>query len=76
MNQRDQGCCYPGCERPPGWCEAHHVTEWARGGKTSLSNLILLCARHHRTIHDAEHTITIEPGQRPVITKPRWPAAA
>ncbi|MEI6621767.1 MAG: DUF222 domain-containing protein, partial [Actinomycetes bacterium] len=76
LNQRDQGCCYPGCERPPGWCEAHHVKEWARGGSTTLDNLILACARHHHVIHESEHTITIEPGQRPVITKPRWPAAA
>jgi len=76
LNQRDQGCCYPGCERPPGWTEAHHVVPWAHGGSTTLDNLILTCRRHHSMIHDTEHTITIKPGQKPVITKPRWPAAA
>ena len=76
LNQRDGGCAYPGCERPPGWTQAHHVEHWARGGLTAIDNLILLCARHHATVHDTEHTITIEPGRRPVITKPRWPNAA
>ncbi|MEI8082966.1 MAG: DUF222 domain-containing protein [Actinomycetes bacterium] len=76
LNQRDQGCAYPGCERPPGWCAAHHIEHWARGGETSLQNLILLCDRHHDKIHDGDHVITIEPGRRPVITKPRWPVAA
>ncbi len=36
---RDGGCAFPGCERPPGWCDAHHVTHWADGGETGLSNL-------------------------------------
>jgi hypothetical protein len=48
---RDRGCRFPGCERPPGWCDAHHVRHWADGGETALGNLILLCRPHHRTIH-------------------------
>ena len=44
---RDGGCSFPGCDRPPEWCERHHVTEWARGGRTDLANLTLLCAWHH-----------------------------
>ncbi|MEI8082220.1 MAG: HNH endonuclease, partial [Actinomycetes bacterium] len=72
LNQRDQGCAYPGCERPPGWCAAHHIQHWAHGGETSLQNLVLLCDRHHHKIHDTNHTITTEPGRKPVITKPRW----
>jgi hypothetical protein len=49
---RDQGCRFPGCDRPVSWCEAHHVVPWAHGGGTALSNLILLCWRHH---HDFAH---------------------
>jgi hypothetical protein len=48
---RDGGCAFPGCERPPGWCDAHHVRHWADGGETALPNLALLCRPHHRVIH-------------------------
>jgi hypothetical protein len=48
---RDGGCRFPGCERPPGWTDAHHVKHWADGGETGLSNLVLLCRPHHRVIH-------------------------
>jgi hypothetical protein len=49
---RDQGCRFPGCDRPVSWCEAHHVVPWAQSGATALSNLVLLCWRHH---HDFAH---------------------
>lgn len=49
---RDGGCRYPGCDRPPGWCDAHHLRHWADGGTTSLENLVLLCSRHHRLVHE------------------------
>jgi HNH endonuclease len=48
---RDGECRFPGCDRPPGWCDAHHVQHWADGGPTALENLVLLCRRHHRLIH-------------------------
>jgi hypothetical protein len=40
---RDQGCVFPGCERPLGWCDAHHLWHWVDGGPTDLANLALLC---------------------------------
>ena len=44
---RDGGCSFPGCDRPPEWCQRHHVEDWASGGRTDLRNLTLLCAFHH-----------------------------
>ncbi len=49
---RDGGCRFPGCDRPPGWCDAHHKLHWADGGETRLDNLVLLCRRHHRAVHE------------------------
>jgi hypothetical protein len=50
---RDGGCRWPGCERPPGWTEAHHVEHWKRDdGKTNIDNGILLCRHHHLLLHD------------------------
>lgn len=50
---RDRGCVFPGCDRPPGDCEAHHVQPWWFGGATSLDNLALLCPHHHRMVEPA-----------------------
>jgi hypothetical protein len=48
---RDRHCRFPGCDRPHTWCDAHHVVHWADGGPTALPNLVLLCRRHHRLVH-------------------------
>ncbi|MBJ7602701.1 MAG: DUF222 domain-containing protein [Candidatus Dormibacteraeota bacterium] len=50
--QRDGGCRFPGCDRPPDWTDAHHIVHWADGGETELGNLVLLCRRHHRQVHE------------------------
>jgi hypothetical protein len=48
---RDRGCRFPGCDRPQGWSDVHHVVHWAHGGDTAVSNLVLVCRRHHRLVH-------------------------
>ncbi|MDE2978157.1 MAG: DUF222 domain-containing protein [Acidobacteriota bacterium] len=47
---RDQGCRFPGCTLKHR--DAHHIEHWADGGETKLSNLVLLCRRHHRLLHE------------------------
>jgi hypothetical protein len=56
---RDQGCTFPGCSRPPAWCDAHHVWHWCDGGPTDLSNLALLCPRHHTIVHQRGYPATV-----------------
>ena len=50
LEERDRGCRFPGCASR--FTEAHHVRHWADGGETRLSNLLLLCRRHHRAVHE------------------------
>ena len=49
---RDRGCAAPGCHCPPGRLEAHHIIHWIDGGVTAVYNLVLLCRRHHRFVHE------------------------
>jgi hypothetical protein len=56
---RDRGCAFPDCDRPPRWCDGHHLRSWTAGGPSELSNLVLLCRRHHRLIHDGDWTVRI-----------------
>src|SRR6266542_3793800 len=65
---RDRECRFPGCDRPPPWCDAHHVVHWADGGPTALSNLVLLCRRHHRLVHHG-FTVGMADGE-PVFRRP------
>jgi hypothetical protein len=50
---RDGGCIWTGCERPPSWCEAHHIDHYARDhGRTDLQRGVLLCKHHHLKLHN------------------------
>jgi hypothetical protein len=52
---RDAGCRFPGCGLPFG--QGHHIRHWAEGGPTKLSNLALLCRRHHRAVHEEGYQV-------------------
>ncbi|WP_041938763.1 HNH endonuclease signature motif containing protein [Frankia alni] len=67
---RDRGCSFPGCDRPPSWCEAHHVIHWTHGGTTALHNLVLLCGHHHRQVHHDGWTIIFTDDGHPAYTPP------
>ena len=49
LQHRDHGCRFPGCGSR--FTQGHHTRHWADGGPTTLSNLVLLCRRHHRSVH-------------------------
>jgi len=55
---RDRGCRFPGCERTR-FVDAHHVQHWSRGGETNLDNLISLCRRHHRLVHERGYSVKL-----------------
>ncbi|ANS78003.1 hypothetical protein SGUI_0607 [Serinicoccus hydrothermalis] len=59
---RDQGCSYPGCTMPPQWCDSHHLDHWARGGKTDVDRMALLCGRHHTHVHQHDLDATVHGG--------------
>ena len=48
---RDKGCAFPGCHHKR-FVDAHHIQHWSAGGETSLENLMLLCSKHHRLVHE------------------------
>ncbi len=68
---RDRGCAFPGCDRPAAWCDGHHIEHWADGGPTAITNLVLLCGHHHRTIHHHDWQVRLDQGL-PVFLPPPW----
>jgi hypothetical protein len=67
---RDQGCRFPGCDRPPAWTDGHHIIHWADGGATELANLVSLCRQHHRRVHEEGWRIHIADGSAVVEQPP------
>jgi 5-methylcytosine-specific restriction endonuclease McrA len=59
LQHRDRGCRFPGCGVRV--AEGHHLHHWAQGGPTTLSNLALLCRRHHRAVHEEGYQIARGP---------------
>lgn len=61
---RDGGCRFPGCDRPPSWCEAHHLDGWIAEGRTEVDRGVLLCRFHHLLVHNQGWRIDNPPGGR------------
>ncbi|MHB1171914.1 MAG: HNH endonuclease signature motif containing protein [Lacisediminihabitans sp.] len=59
LAERDDGCAWRNCRRPPSCTEAHHIRWWSRGGPTDLNNGILLCSMHHHRVHRDGWEITV-----------------
>jgi hypothetical protein len=82
ITHRDGGCVFPGCDRPPSWCDIHHCDHWEAGGPTSVDNGALLCRSHHTFLHKKRWKVRVERG-RPHIYREdgtkhritRWEAA-
>lgn len=68
---RDGGCAFPGCDRPPKHCDAHHIKFWSHGGETSVENAVLLCRHHHTLIHQSGWEVKLLHGI-PVFIPPAW----
>ena len=77
LHDRDRGCRFPGCGLPFG--QGHHIRHWAQGGPTTLSNLAMLCRRHHRAVHEEGYQVDRQldgslqfrwPGGRPIPDVP------
>ncbi len=58
LQARDRRCRFPGCRHRR--VDAHHIEHWADGGRTALDNLVLLCRRHHRAVHEEGFRVTLD----------------
>ena len=68
---RDRRCRFPGCEQPPAACQPHHILPRSEGGRTCLTNLLLLCVFHHLiAVHRWGWQITLHPDATVTATSP------
>ena len=68
LHHRDRSCRFPGCGARFG--QGHHIRHWAQGGPTTLSNLALLCHRHHRAVHEEGYQVERQPDGRLQFRQP------
>jgi hypothetical protein len=67
---RDGGCAVPGCEEDRvERLHAHHLRSWLAGGRTDVSNMVLLCDVHHGLVHDRDLVLS-RPGGRLLAVAP------
>jgi hypothetical protein len=71
LEVRDRTCRFPGCGCR--YTDAHHITHWADGGETKLDNLVLLCRRHHRAVHEEGWRVEVVVDGKEVRDEPGRP---
>lgn len=69
LRSRDRGCRFPGCDHRS-FLHAHHIHHWARGGPTTLDNLVQLCSYHHRLVHEGGFRVERVGGGRVRFRRP------
>jgi len=57
VRYRDKECRFPNCGARR-YTQAHHMKFWSHGGRTELSNLLLICWFHHRLVHEHGWSVT------------------
>ena len=68
---RDRHCAAPGCDQPPAACHVHHIVPRSQGGRTCLTNCLLLCPFHHLImIHRWGWTIALNADGTTTMTSP------
>ena len=71
VTARDRHCRFPGCCQPAAACHPHHIVPRAEGGRTSLSNMLLLCTFHHLiAVHRWGWNITLHPDGTTTASRP------
>ena len=79
LKARHRSCGAPGCERPIGMTQAHHVDFWEEGGHTNHRRMVPLCHYHHRLVHEGGWQVVLAgsrvdfiPPERPVMIRRGW----
>jgi hypothetical protein len=68
---RDRHCRFPGCSQPVAACQPHHIIPRSKGGKTCLTNLLMLCTFHHLiAVHRWGWGIALLPDGTVIATSP------
>jgi len=67
---RDRGCIVEGCSNTR-WLHAHHEVHYAHGGRTTASNLVMVCGKHHRWLHEGGGSLQHLPNGKADLVLPR-----
>jgi hypothetical protein len=70
LEERDQGCRFPACERVQSRCHAHHIVWWNEGGLTDENSMLLLCDRHHKLVHEGRWSVALNADNTVTWTTP------